>query len=227
MRVVSFAPLGLAVLVACQEPKSRIGHAMVQWMDWPSEVPAGQPFGVRMIVTQPCAATGFNEGSSADQSAVTFAPYFRDVREDVLCAGLVYELSIAPGALDTLGRSPGLAASFARTYEMRATTWVAATLPAGAADLPVRTFGEVTAIGGVYIFDPARRNAAGFASIEADSLGCVRIRPQWSFHPEDAVPLDEQQVPATPTGFMRGRFYEADEPVCGETRVFQLASLLG
>lgn len=225
MRLASFASACIAVLVGCQEPESRIGHAMVQWMDWPSEVPAGQPFNVRMIVTQPCAATGFKEGSSADQSAVTFSPYFRDVREDVLCAGLEYQLSIAPGALDTLGRSPGLPADFTRTYEMRAATSVAAPLPAGSADLPVRTFGQVTAIGGLYIFDPARRNAAGFASVEADSLDCVRIRPQWSFHPEDAVPLDEQQAPATAAGFMRGRFYEAEEPVCGETRVFHLVSV--
>ncbi|MGH7607636.1 MAG: hypothetical protein ACREME_09865 [Gemmatimonadales bacterium] len=225
MRATSFAPVVLAVLVACQEPDSRIGHVIVQWMDWPAEVPASQPFAVRMIVTQPCAATGFREGSSADQSAVTFEPYFLDVSEEVLCARL-QTFRIAIGALDTVGRAPGLRAEFTRTYEMRAAASVAVPQPGSLVGLPVRTFGDVTAIGGgLYVLDPSRRNAGGFASVARDTLDCIRIRPLWAFPPEDDVPLDDQGVSPSATGFMRGQYYEADAPVCGETRVFHLVSV--
>ena len=140
MRPAMFVVSCVALLASCQEPDSRIGSVMVQWMDWPAEVPARQPFTVRMIVGQPCAATGFRDGSSADQSAVTFEPYFLEVREDVLC---VQRFDIAIGALDTAGRAPGLPAEFTSTYEMRAAASVAAPPALGSVALPIRTFGSV------------------------------------------------------------------------------------
>jgi len=221
MRRAMFVVSCVALLAACQEPDSRIGSVMVQWMDWPAEVLASQPFTVRMIVSQPCAANGFRDGGSADQSAVTFEPYFLDVNEDVLCARQ-NSFEIAIGALDTAGLAPGLPADVARTYEMRAATWEPVVQANGLGSLPVRTFGEVTVRpSGV---DAVRRNAAGLASVETDDLGCVRIRPFWVGEPEDLVPLDNQASPVF-SAFVRGYYYDAAAPVCGETRVFRLVSV--
>lgn len=225
MRLASFVALSLASLAAC-EPDNQITPVIVQWMDWPTDVPAGQAFTVRMVVAQPCAASGFRDGTTADHSAVTFVPYFLEVREDVLCIARVSMVNIAIGALDTVGNAPGLAAAFSRTYEMRAAAPVYAGPMLLATALPIRTFGQVTARGEVWIYDPTRRNAGGFASAVTDELGCVRIRPVWTFQPGDAVPLDNQDDPATVSGaFVRGYYYTVPEAVCGETRVFHLVSV--
>jgi hypothetical protein len=228
MRLASFAVITLAILAAC-DPDSQISPVTVQWMDWPADVPAGQPFAVRMVVSQPCAASGFREGTTADQSAITFEPYFLEARNDVMCIARASQaISIAIGALDTVGRAPGLAAPFSRTYEMRGAAGVYAAPNIGLAGLPVRTFGQVTARGDVWIYDPTKRNAGGMALVTTDQQGCARIRPVWTSQPDDAAPLDNQETPGPAPvfgSFVRGYYYTAPAPVCGETRVFHLVSV--
>lgn len=210
-----FACAAVLVLAACQGPDSEINPSVVQWMDWPAEVRAAQPFAVRLIVTQPCVARGFRDGLSADESAITFAPYFLEVNEEVLC---VAPLNLTIGALDTTVMTPGLAATFARTYEVRAAAYVHA--PASLMSLPIRTFGQVV----VRLEDPgtARRNGAGFASVLFDNAGCRRLYPTGLYQPEDLVPLADQEQGPVSVGFVRGYFEDAPAPVCGETRVFHL-----
>jgi hypothetical protein len=227
MRLASLAVFALASLAACEDTDN-ISPVTVEWMDWPAYVRAGEPFTVRMVVSYPCAASGFREGPTADQSAVTFEPYFLEVRGDVICLARMHPAAnLAIGALDTVGRAPGLAAAFSRTYEMRGAAGVYARPNFGLAGvLPVRTFGHVTVLSDVWINDPTRRNAGGTASVATDQQGCVRIRPVWTAHPEDIVPLDNQATPAPGFGaFVRGYYYTAPAPVCGETRVFHLVSV--
>ncbi|MDP3910335.1 MAG: hypothetical protein Q8Q14_08070 [Gemmatimonadales bacterium] len=223
MRPVAFAALCLVPLAAC-EPDAEINPTPVQWMEWPAEVVVATPFAVRLLVMQSCAATGFRPGASANESAVTFAPYFLETRSDVLCLQATeLSLSIAPGALDTVGTAPGLPADFPRTFEMRATADVFAAPAAGAAALPVRTFGEVTVR--LAAPDPSRRNAAGRVSLVVESPGCVRIRPYGAYQPEPSYVLDEPADTAGVSGaFVRGYLYEPAAPLCGEARVFHLVS---
>lgn len=221
MRLLSFVAVSLVLLAACQEPESRIGTTVVHWMDWPAEVAAGQPFTVRMIVTRPCAAGEFRDGSSADQSAVTFAPYFLDVRDDVLCARTLQSVDLVVGGLDTIGRAPALPAEFSRSYEMRGSAYVAVPDARSLADLPVRTFGEVVVR--TANLDASRRNAGGDATIAADELGCLRIHPLMTFG-LPGTPLADQ-ASTVPGGFVRGFYADAAEPMCGESRVFHVVSV--
>ena len=76
MRPAVFATSCLGLLAAC-EPSAKVDPVTVQWMDWPAEVKAGQPFRTRLVVWNVCALNPqFRAGASANQSAVTFAPYF-------------------------------------------------------------------------------------------------------------------------------------------------------
>ena len=221
MRPAAYVALCLVSLGAC-EPDSQISPVTVEWMDWPADVAAGTPFVVRLVVFQPCAATGFNPGPTADQSAVTFAPYFLELNPNVLCYRIMETaLSIAPGALDTVGTAPGLPATYSRTYEMRAAASVYAPGAAALASLPVRTFGQVTVRPSAP--DLSRRNAAGMVFMEADTLGCVRIRPFGVYRPDAALVLENQTDTAGLSGaFVRGYIYAPAAPVCGETKVFHL-----
>src|SRR5437879_12435417 len=66
----------LGLLAAC-EPNAKIDPVTVQWMDWPAEVNAGQPFRTRLVVWGVGAINPqFRAGASADESAVTFERYF-------------------------------------------------------------------------------------------------------------------------------------------------------
>lgn len=221
MRPAAFATVCFAALGAC-ESDTEIGPVTVQWMDWPAEVAAGTPFAVRLVVFQPCAWTGFRAGLAVDQSAVTFAPYFLDVRQDVLCAlrtPPAYGLVV--GALDTVETTPGLAADFPRTYEVRAAASVYAGTAGALSSLPVRTFGQVIVRPSAP--DPARRNAAGIVLTEVDTLGCLRIRPLGAYRPGTALVLENLTDTASLSGvFVRGYIYEPATPLCGEPRVFHL-----
>ncbi len=75
MRPALFATLAVS-LAAC-ESDLKVVPSTVQWMEWPAEVPVAEPFTVRLLVSRPgCYQGVYKPGITADQSAVTFAPYF-------------------------------------------------------------------------------------------------------------------------------------------------------
>jgi hypothetical protein len=187
-------------------------------MDWPAEVNAGQAFRTRLIVSGICALNPhFNAGPTADQSAVTFAPYFVADDQPVYCAAFDQTLVINVG-IDTAGIAPGLMATFARTYEMRA---AALTYALAAQSLPVATFGDVVVRPSGA--DTTRRDASGYVSFWRDSLGCLQLRPVGVYGPRAALVLENQSdTSSLRSGFVRGYIYSAPAPVCGGTRVFHL-----
>ncbi len=145
MRPALFAMLAVS-LAAC-ESDLRVVPSTVEWMEWPAEVPVAMPFSVRLLVSRPgCFQGVYKPGVTADESAVTFAPYFLVKNTTpILCLREAQPVDIYYADLDTVGTAPGLPADFARTFEMRAAASVyAPTAPLAAADLPVRTYGEVT-----------------------------------------------------------------------------------
>jgi len=218
----SLALVLLSLLVAC-EPDGKISPVTVQWMDWPAEVNAGQPFRTRLVVWGVCATNPrFRAGASADESAVTFSPYFLVDDDNVLCLGA----STAPlliVAIDTAGTAPGLGAMLPRTYEMRGSAMNSIN-EAILNGLPVRTFGEVTVRPSGA--DPSRRNAAGTVSAERDAQGCVRVRPVGLYGSTGALVLEDQaDTVGLSYAFVRGYIDEVTTPVCGETKVFHLSSL--
>lgn len=221
MRPAMFAMLCLGCLAACKaDDNTTVNPVTVQWMDWPAVVDAGQPFRTRIVVWGVCAINPrFRDGVSADLSAVSFAPYFLIDNDPVFCAGASFVIT----AIDTAGTAPGLAATFSRTYEMRATASTNTRAVGLLGSFPVRTFGEVTV--GPRGSDPARRNAAGTVSVETDSLGCVRIRPLGLYYGDAALVLEDQaDTVGLSYAFVRGYIHDAAAPVCGETRVFHLVT---
>lgn len=226
MRAVSFAVL-FAAAVACENDTTVI-PVTVQWMDWPADVVSNEPFSVRMIVYWPCAAQGFRPGPAADQSAVTFTPYFLGQDNNTYCALAEQVVSLVVGSLDTAGLAPGLAAEFSRSYEMRAATDVFVPEPRPFwTGPPIRMFGDVT----VRPSPPTppvptpRRNAAGRVYTLRDSLGCLRIRPVGSYAPQAAIVLENPTDTIGLSGaFVRGYLHYPAAPVCGEARVFHLVS---
>jgi hypothetical protein len=166
----------------------------------------------------------FRPGATADQSAVTFTPYFLTEQDgDILCLQEREFTSLLVVAMDTAGTAPGLAADFPRAYEMRGAASVYAGPAAGVERFPVRTFGQVTV--GVSTPDVSRRNAAGYVFMVVDTLSCVRIQPLGTYQPGTALPLDSQTDTAGVSGaFVRGYIYEPAAPVCGETKVFHLVA---
>jgi len=160
----------------------------------------------------------FKPGTHADESAVTFAPYFLVNTKHAFCPPGVY--TVYPNALDIVVTAPGLATSFARTFEMRAAAHVYAPTPS-ANSLPVRAYGDVT----VRLADPdtSRRNAAGFAVKDIDNLGCVRLRPNQTFG-IGYVLEDQADTARFSYAFVRGYIHASATPICGETRVFELVS---
>ncbi len=223
MRPAVFATLCLGLLAAC-EPDAKVDPVTVQWMDWPAEVNAGQPFRTRLVVWNVCALTAqFRAGASADQSAVTFAPYFLVSNDQIECLTERTSVLLALIAIDTAGTAPGLAAPSARTYEMRASTVDFAFNAVRAQALPVGTYGEVTVRPSGA--DPSRRNAGGYATLDTDSLGCVRVRPAGLYSPAAALVLEDQaDTVGVSSAFVRGYIYDAPARLCGETRVFHLVS---
>src|SRR2546428_4449697 len=118
MRPAVFAAVSLAWLLACEGPKPEVSQVTVQWMDWPAEVNAGQPFRTRLVVWTVCALNPqFRAGAHADQSAVTFEPYYLIGHDQIACITLRSQTLLAAIAIDTAGNAPWLAASFPPTYK--------------------------------------------------------------------------------------------------------------
>ena len=213
MRPAMFA-LSLVFLAACDS--TRIMPVDVQWMDWPAEVESGQPFRTRLVVWGVCAQNPrFRPGASADQSAVTFTPYFLvEENRDIACLQERVTESLLVVAIDTAGTAPGLAADVPRTYEMRG-----AAMGAEAR----RTFGEVLVRQSAP--DPSRRNGAGYVIAFVDTLGCMRIQPIGMYQLGTALVLESQTDTAGVSGaFVRGYIHTPAAPICGETRVFHIVS---
>ena len=219
MRTLAVVALCVGVTVPACGPDAHVSAALVQWMDWPAEIAPGTPFSVRLIVLPPsCVWDVFGPGTTVDQSAVTFAPYFGGVREDVLCAGALF----VGGGLDTLVTAPGLPAASPRAYEVRAATSVNSS-DWRLTNLTVRTFGEI-------IVQPPTpgasvRNAAGYVWPSTDTLGCLRLTPTGAFTRDRALVLENPVDTAGIGGaFVKGYIYDVATPICGETHVFHLVS---
>ncbi len=218
MRPAVFATSCLGLLAAC-EPSAKVDPVTVQWMDWPAEVKAGQPFRTRLVVWNVCALNPqFRAGASANQSAVTFAPYFLIDNHEIECLTERTQTLLVVLAIDTAGIAPGLAAASARTYAIRAPT-LSVAYSTLAQDLPVSTFGEVVVRPSGA--DTSRRNAAGYVNVERDSLNCARVRPMGLYAPKAALVLEDQADTAgLSAAFVNGYIHTVTVPVCGETRVF-------
>lgn len=216
MRRVMFA-----LLVGAQacDTNAAVLPTTVHWMEWPATVLVQDPFKVRMIVDWPCAAEGFRAGPSADESAVTFAPYFLKHTDDVLCVA-AGPASLVIGGLDTAAFAPGLPADYTRTYELRAAAEVFAQPLANR--LPVRTFGIVTVTLAAPTA-PVVRNAAGRVFLNVDTVGCARVQPVGLYSPSGGYVLENPIDTAGLSGtFVRGYLYQPAVPRCGETQVFHL-----
>jgi len=221
MRPTMFAAIAVGLLLACNGPNGNVDPVSVQWMDWPAEVNAGQPFRTRLVVWGVCAINlRFRPGAHADQSAVTFEPYYMIDNDHIFCADL-REATLLVAALDTAGTAPGLAGPSSRTYEMRAGAEV---LHASAAQgIPVRRFGDV--IVRPTGADPSQRNGGGTVYLQVDSLGCARLSPLGLYNPNSALVLEDQADTAGPAGaFATGYTHGAAAPGCGETRVFHVVT---
>ena len=220
MRPAAFA-LCIVSLAACSD-STQIKPVTVQWMDWPWQVAAGQPFRARLVVWGVCAQNPrFRSGATADQSAVTFAPYFIIEKDQGVCVASIFQ-PIAIIGIDTAGMAPGLQASSA--YEMRAASF-APTMGLAQSSIPNRTFGQVSVALPFELIVVGRRNAAGFVTKEIDNAGCVRIRPTGLYQPDAALVLENPVDTAGLSGrFVRGYIYEPAAPMCGDTRVFHLVA---
>jgi len=223
VRSLYYIPI-VAALAAC-DSDLELQSGVVQWMEWPAEVTAATPFPVRLVIPFPgCQQWTFRPGASADQSAVTFAPYFLVNKGPLICPPVPADVSIYPLpylSLDTVDTAPGLAANFARTYEMRASAAVYAPTPSPSnGGPPVRTFGDVTVR--LSAPDTSRRNAAGIVALFRTGA-CARARPVGSA-PVGYVLEDQGDTTGLMNAFVRGYIHDAAAPVCGETRVLHLLS---
>ena len=216
MRCLSSVVL-FAFAAAC-EPSPNVIRTAVVWMDWPSQVVASNAFTVRLVVQRPCALIeAFNPDPRADESAVTFAPYFLGNPDGMGCVAVQSIDVVDLNNLDTTGLAPGLAGDFARTYEMRGTTgWYDPFVE--------RTFGDVAVYAQVPPPSAPVRNAGGRVQMQVDTLGCVRIRPGGLYGPGTAIVLENPTDTVGLSGaFVRGYIHYA-APVCGEAQVFHLVS---
>ena len=224
MRVLYCVSL-CAVLAACGSDVS-IAPVTLQWMEWPAEVVAAKPFPLRLIVipVAVCQRRVFRAGISADQSAVTVAPYYLVEGAPTVCPPV--ESAASPFlpvpffVLDTTTLAPALATSAARTFDIRGAADVMSNAPA-ANDLPQRTFGQVTVRPSNP--DTTRRNAAGIAILVRDTLGCAMVQP-YRFFPSAYMLENQADTAGVSYAFVRGYLHDAAAPVCGRTRVFHLVS---
>ena len=216
----------LAVCAACG-PDRAVYPSIVSWMEWPAEVPEATPFTVRLVIPRPgCYQGVFKPGVTADESAVTFEPYYIVEVHEPICQPFQERADIFYIALDTVSIAPALRTDVPRTFEMRASSAAFAGQPSSDG-LPVRTYGDVT----VRLADPdtSRRNGAGFATRMIDDSGCARLLVAGTIGPSGTggslLVLEDQSDTTTINGdFVRGYIFEAPAPICGETRVFHLSS---
>ena len=206
-----------------------IAPVTLQWMEWPAEVLAAKPFPLRLIVipVAVCQHRVFRPGISADQSAVTVAPYYLVEGAPTVCPPI--EVAAGPNLpvpfflLDTTALAPPLVTSAARTFDIRGAADVSAAGAPIANGLPQRTFGDVTVR--LSTPDTTRRNAAGIATLVRDTLGCALVEPYGLLFPGAGYVLEDQTDTAGISyAFVRGYLYDAPAPVCGRTRVFHLVS---
>lgn len=213
----------LAVLAACESDFS-VEQAAIQWLEWPAEVQVALPFEARAILVPPaCVPHTFQSRVTANDSAVTVAPYFLMNRNaDPICPPTT--LSFAPLPLirlDTAVTMPGLNAP--GTLEMLATVPADPAANTAPGYAPVRFFGEVT----VRAADPdtSRRNAGGVVTMRIDEQGCARIQPAGPYSPDLEYMLEDQvDTTGLNAAFVRGYLHNAAAPVCGFTRVFHLVA---
>jgi hypothetical protein len=219
-----FVMLCIASIAACKSDSGdTVQPVTVQWMEWPAEVAAGQPFRTRLIVWGICAVNPrFQAGPSADESAVTFEPYFLVNEDPVYCLADQPVERLVAISIDTAGIAPALSPDIPRAYEMRASASVYVGT-ARASALPVRTFGSVIVRPG----EPSstNHNAAGYVSVGVDTLGCVRVLPGWTYGPDRGIVIDNADDTVGIGGaFVRGYIYDLTVPKCGETRAFHLVA---
>jgi hypothetical protein len=223
-----WSALALVVLAACAGgPNTNAVPLEVNWMEWPAQVVAAQSFSVRLVLPQPFCTTvvALRAPATVDNSAVTFEP-FALVRNDpnTYCAypqASPTVLGVYASARDTTVPVAGLAATYPRTYELRATVSVAVAAAAASA-LPERTFGSVTVR-----LDSAtatRANAGGLVFITRDSLSCTRMTPQ-GLLPTAGYVVENADTGLLRLAFVRGYLYHPAAPLCGAARVFHLVSV--
>jgi len=229
MRALYYLTILALPLAACG-PDIAVEPGIIQWMEWPAEVRANTPFSVRLVIAEPgdCGQQSiYRPRVFADQSAVTFSPYFIVEPPRATCAAL--RAFYAPtgmlviGALETVATAPRLRASFARVFDMRGASSVyALPMSAGeAAGQPVRTFGSFTVRPDAPV--DTRRIAAGFVAKLLDT-SCARIIPIGVYHLDGAYVLEDQADTAGLRGaFVLGFIHQPSGPICGESRrVFHL-----
>ena len=226
MRPAMFVTLCLGSIAACKSDSGNtVQPVTVQWMEWPAEVASGQPFRTRLIVWGICAADPrFEAGPSADESAVTFEPYFLLSGDPIYCLARQSVDLLVAYSIDTAGMAPALSPDYARAYEMRGSASVYVATARAGASLPVRTFGSVTVRPG----EPSstNHNAAGYVSVVVDTLGCARVLPGWTYGVERGIVIDNPDDTAGIAGaFVRGYIYDLTVPKCGETRAFHLVAV--
>lgn len=225
MRAFHYLPL-CAALVSCGSDVT-IAPVTLQWMEWPAEVLAAKPFPLRLIVipVAVCQRRVFRAGISADQSAVTVAPYYLVEGAPTVCPPIEGTagpfLPVPFFVLDTTTLAPGLATSAPRTFDIRGAADVSVSNAPAANDLPQRTFGQVTVRPSNP--DTTRRNAAGIAILVRDTLGCAMVQP-YGFFPSAYMLEDQADTAGVSYAFVRGYLHDAATPVCGRTRVFHLVS---
>ena len=226
MRPVMFVMLCIAAIAACKSDSGdTVQPVTVQWMEWPAEVAAGQPFRTRLIVWGVCAVNPrFQAGPSADESAVTFEPYFLVGNDGVICLDAQPVERLVAISIDTAGMAPALNPDYPRAYEMRASASVYVGTARALASLPVRTFGSVIVRPGEP--NSTNHNAAGYVNVVVDTLSCVRVLPAWTYGPGRAIVIDNPDDTVGMGGaFVRGYIYDLSVPKCGETRAFHLVGL--
>ena len=229
MRPSLFAALLLVAVLACTEPDTELLPAEVNWMEWPAEILAATPFTVRIVgYAAACREVlKFDPGSSIDNSAVTFAPFFLVSKREAPCPleraahPIDQVIPIIAPFFDTRAPVPGLVAQYPRTYEIRAASEVSMRLEALASRLPVRTFGEIAVRSDTA--NATRANAGGLVFAYRDSTGCVEITPVGIYqgYVLENPPADTASYWSA---FVRGYLYKPAAPPCGSSRVFHLVS---
>lgn len=218
----SLACVGAAILLGCSTEDTRVVFSQLSWMEWPAEVRMSQPFSVRLVgFNAGCGEQRFDPGTTIDNSAVTFEPFFVFSGPPLLCPLAV---SSAPATIPIFAfydvRSPvvGLSPPASRSYEIRGATDVSVS-PAGPSAVPVRTFGEIVVRADST--DTTRTNAGGHVSAARDSSGCVTIFAGVNLYVVENPPADTATYWSA---FVEGYLYKPVKPVCGDTVVFHLVS---